>query len=128
MTSSVRGRTRWSLVLALLLVATALIGGGPAHAQDVGTEDASGCNVAVCIFLKGSGTTVDSWTTDGYASGYHCNYAHFWRNGSVTRSVYVCGTGTNTTTWNSPGTFSDGDELCNTWSGISGKPCKTIQA
>lgn len=118
----------WSVGLVTLLVAATLSYASPAEAQEVGTEAASGCNIDVCIFLDGSGLTVTKWRTTGTVSGYKCGYAYFWRNGSVIRSIYACGDGTVSATWNSPGTFSHGDELCNTWTVASGKPCATIYA
>lgn len=118
----------WRVVLLLLvLLATVLVRPGAAEAQ-VTTQDAQGCNGDVCIILKGSGTNVTSWRTTAGVSGYQCGYAYFWRNGSVIRTVYACGTGTLSTTWSSPGSFSDGDELCNSWSAASGYPCKYIIA
>lgn len=113
------------LLLPLALVATMLASAGPARAQ-VSTQDASGCNVNVCVFLQGSGLSVTSWRTTAYSSSYQCGYAYFWRNGGVTRTVYACGSGTVSVTWSSPGTFSHGDQLCNTWTIASGNPCKTI--
>lgn len=119
------GRRSWWLVLAF--VAT-VVQAGPAHAQEVGIEAASGCNIDVCIFLDGSGLTVTKWRTTGSVSGYQCGYAYFWRNGAVIRTIYACGSGTVSATWNSPGNFAHGDELCNTWTVASGTPCKTIYA
>lgn len=118
----------WYLLVCAVVLASSLAGAQAARAQEVGTEDASGCNIDVCIALEGTGLTVDRWRTTGYESGSHCNYVYFWRNDTIIRTHYVCGTGQLATSWNSPGSFSDGDVLCNTWSGISGKPCKTIHA
>lgn len=126
--SAVRPIYGWRTgVVILALIATALVASRPADAQ-VSTQDASGCNINVCIFLTGSGLTVDSWRTTAAVSGYKCGYAYFWRNGGVIRTIYACGDGTASATWSSPGTFSHGDELCNTWTIASGKPCKKIYA
>lgn len=102
-----------------------VLGGGPT------IQDASGCNDAVCIYLKGSGTYLSEWKTTATVSGSTCSYARFHRNGSVIRtSSTICssGSGTLVAIWDSPGYFSDGDKLCNSWYGISGYPCKYIQA
>lgn len=101
------------------------LGGGPT------TQDASGCNDNVCIYLKGSGLYLDEWRTSASVSSSTCSYARFHRNGSVIRtSSTVCSTGSGTLVaiWDNPGWFSDGDQLCNSWYGISGYPCKTIKS
>lgn len=103
----------------------------PDDPDAVTVSSATGCNVDVCIALTGSGLTVDKWETRGYVTGAQCSYARYLRNDSViATSGTVCSSGAGwlVSTWNNPGTFADGTILCNTWSGITGKPCKTVQA
>lgn len=98
---------------------------------DVSVQDASGCNGNVCIYLTGTGLVVDRWRTTAYVSSAKCVSASFWANGvRVRQSATYCtsGAGTISSTWNSPGPFADGTQACNSWSGVSGYPCKTIQS
>lgn len=91
--------------------------------------DASGCNGDVCIWLTGSGLYVDNWETRGYPDSYRCSYARFWRNGQViATSETACG-GSGTVFYSSYGSgwFADGTQLCNTWTNLAGKPCKTVR-
>lgn len=93
--------------------------------------DASGCNQNVCIVLTGTGTYLSKWRTTASVTSATCSYARFHRNDSVIRtSATICssGSGTLEAIWESPGYFTDGDKLCNSWNGISGYPCKYIEA
>lgn len=93
-------------------------------------DGANGCNQAVCISLSGSGTDVTDWLTNGNASKAMCTYAEFWENGSViATSNEQCGPANDlyTANWSNPGNFPVGASLCNTWSGLPGKPCETIE-
>jgi len=97
----------------------------------VGLLSASGCNQSVCIELIGTGLVVDRWRTTASVSSATCSQARFLRNGWVVRtSAPVCSSssGTLVAVWHGPGGFSHGDQLCNTWSGVAGKPCKTVKA
>jgi hypothetical protein len=90
---------------------------------------ASGCNVDVCIYLTGSGLTVDRWRTTGYVTSNECSRARFWANGSIVKaSSLFCpsSSGTLSATWESPGRFANGTQACNSWTNVTGYPCKTI--
>lgn len=93
-----------------------------------GQQDASGCNGDVCIWLTGSGLQIDNWETRGYPDPYRCSYAELWRNGQViATSNTVCGE-SGVVFYSSYGSsrFADGTQLCNTWTNLPGRPCKTI--
>ena len=101
----------------------------PDEPGTVGTMSASGCNIDVCIYLYGSGLTVDKWETTGTVTSSTCSYARFYADDTlIATSSTICssGSGTLKATWNNPGWFADGTQLCNSWSGISGYPCKTV--
>jgi hypothetical protein len=92
---------------------------------------ASGCNVDVCIYLTGSGLTVDRWRTTGYVRGGTCSRGRFWANGTLVKtSAQYCpsSAGTLSATWESPGRFSDPTQACNSWGNVTGYPCKTISS
>lgn len=95
----------------------------------VGAQDASGCNGSVCIYLAGSGLHVDSWRTRATTTSYTCTRPRYWRNGVIIRTgAQQCGpSGTKLYAGYGSGTFSHGDVLCNTWTNMPGKPCKTIR-
>ena len=96
---------------------------------DVALMSASGCNVDVCIYLTGSGLTVDQWRTTGYVTSNECSRARFWANGSIIKSSSLycpSSSGTLSTTWFSPGRFANGTQACNSWTNVTGYPCKTI--
>lgn len=98
--------------------------------SDASAMDAAGCNQNVCIALTGSGTYLSKWRTTATVTSSTCSYARFHRNDTVIRtSATICspGSGTLEAIWQSPGYFTDGDKLCNSWNGISGYPCKYIQ-
>lgn len=128
------GPTNDASTLPRTLAAAAVVAGAalalalsapPATAQ-VQPMGASGCNVNVCIDVDGSGLQVTNWRTTASTSTYRCEYAYFKRNGNVIKVLSDCGSGTLSANWSSPGWFSHGDKLCNTWSGISGQPCVTV--
>ena len=90
---------------------------------------ASGCNVDVCIYLTGSGLTVDRWRTTGYVTSNECSRARFWANGSIIKSSSLycpSSSGTLSATWDSPGRFANETQACNSWTNVTGFPCKTI--
>jgi hypothetical protein len=74
---------------------------------------------------------VSDWQTSVALSKSMCTTASFLVNGTLRASgVSQCGS-TNTelvSDWSSPGNFPNGSVLCNTWSGISGKPCETVHS
>lgn len=128
--SQVGSRNRMALWLALVaaLALVAVAASAPPATAQVSTMGAQGCNGSVCIDVDGSGLTVTNWRTTAAWSGYKCETAYFWRNSGVIRTQSGCGTNGASANWSSPGNFSDGDKLCNTWSDVSGKPCITIHA
>jgi len=102
-----------------------------ATADDVTPADWSECQVNVCIYVYGSGLTVDDWGTSLNFQSTGCTYANFWINGSLYARAWVCGTkGVTTTVWlaNTPLKFSGQADLCNTWTDYSGKPCASVHS
>lgn len=119
---------------ALLVVVTpslvvASVGASPTPAP-VNPDSASGCNQSVCIEVTGAGNHVTRWMTTAVLPSKICTFAEYWANGEL---VYVgntkCGSKGDEVSsyWSDPGDFSKGTQLCNTWSGITGKPCETIE-
>lgn len=101
----------------------------PDTSGEITILSASGCNYDVCIYLTGSGLTVDKWRTTGYVTSNECSRAKFWANGDLikTSSLYCPSTsGTLSVTWDNPGRFADGTKACNSWTNVTGYPCKTI--
>jgi hypothetical protein len=103
----------------------------PVPAIGIVPDSANGCSGAICIFVTGSGLHVSDWQTSVALSKSMCTTASFLVNGTLRASgVSQCGS-TNTelvSDWSSPGNFPNGSVLCNTWSGISGKPCETVHS
>lgn len=98
--------------------------------SDVGLASAQRCSGDVCIRVEGSGLTVDKWETWFDADAATCTRAYFWQDDTViATSDWTCSDGPArfTSTWNSPGTFPDGTQLCNTWANATGKPCVEIR-
>jgi hypothetical protein len=92
-------------------------------------DSANGCSGAICIFVTGSGLHVSDWQTSVALSKSMCSTASFLVNGVLWASgVNTCGSAGDllVSDWESPGNFANGTVLCNTWSGISGKPCETV--
>ncbi len=59
-----------------------------------------------------------------------CTVAKYWADGVLVYEGNIkCGSsgGHVFSYWSDPGYFVAGTELCNTWTGISGRPCETIQ-
>jgi len=91
-------------------------------------SSASGCNLDVCIYLRGSGLHVDRWRTTARPTGYTCSYAAYWVRGVIeTTSNTICGDSGDifVSIWDDEW-FLDGTVVCNTWVHIAGKPCKKI--
>lgn len=99
------------------------------------TMDASGCNKRVCIILQsenGSGPKITYWgtTANNLENKYVCTYAAFWVAGKVDGTTpSACDDFDEWQAYNKtmPRTFADGTQLCNTWVGFAGKPCKEVQ-
>ena len=136
-TRAVRLRSRLLVGLAavLIVIATASLGWvSAAGASQISSSSlpasASGCNQRVCIHVTGTGTHVTRWSTTAVLPSSMCTFAEYWANGVL---VYVgntkCGSAGDEVSsyWPDPGSFSVGTQLCNTWTGIAGKPCETIE-
>ena len=94
-------------------------------------DSANTCNGSVCIFVTGSGLNVSDWTTTVSLSRSQCSTASFLVNGVVWASgINTCGSAGDelVSDWSSPGNFANGTVLCNTWSGIAGRPCATVHS
>lgn len=120
---------------ALLAIVAAPLGWAPGAAASpnqtwIAPLTASGCNQQVCIYVTGSGTRVTWWSTTAVLPSSECSVAKYWANGVL---VYdgnsKCGSaGTEVSSyWPDPGYFSAGTQLCNTWTGVPGKPCETVE-
>jgi hypothetical protein len=94
-------------------------------------RDANGCNNNVCIDITGSGAHVAWWDTQAFGNA-GCIYAHFLVNGGqISQAGPFCSNGQQGVyfdNWPADRWFNNGDQLCNTWSRISGKPCETIES
>lgn len=95
-------------------------------------DDSSGCNPFTtphtCIYLTGSGLTLDDWATSSDITA-NCGQAFFEVNGAVR--------GYSEQTCEGPGYyFSDGgrwlfgytSKVCNFWHGGRGLPCETVHS
>lgn len=95
----------------------------------LGPLSASGCNDSVCIDLQGSGSKVDDWETTAWASAYVCTEADYWANDVLEQqgtTQCVQGGTELVSDWDNT-SWPNGTVLCNTWPGISGRPCETIE-
>lgn len=90
----------------------------------------SGCNGDVCIEVTGKGLKVDKWYTAAYAPGTSdiCAEPVFWVDGDIDYIGYeVCGTLLEA--WDDePEYFENHTQLCNTWTGVAGRPCATVHS
>jgi hypothetical protein len=89
------------------------------------------CSGSVCIYVVGTGLTVSNWTTTAVLSKTMCSTARYLDDGVViATSGSTCGTSGEqlASDWPSPGSFPNGTQLCNTWSGVSGEPCITVHS
>ena len=93
-------------------------------------DSASGCNFDVCIEVIGSGLQVDNWNTFAYPTGYQCSFAAYWEDGEIAfTGEEICSDGLlETFASDFDGLFDDGEQVCNTWVAIPGKPCETIHS
>jgi hypothetical protein len=94
-------------------------------------DSANGCSSSVCIYVTGTGLHVSDWTTSVALSRSMCSTASFLVNGVLRASgVNQCGGAGDelVSDWSSPGNFPNGTVLCNTWSGVAGKPCETVHS
>ncbi len=124
-----------SSVPALVLVASSLVlaltpASAASAAPSISPQTASGCNQSVCIYVEGSGTRVTYWSTTAALPTSMCTVAKYWANGVlVYEGNTKCGSSGRQvfSYWSDPGYFAAGTVLCNTWTGISGRPCETIE-
>lgn len=91
---------------------------------------ASGCNGDVCIDLQSSGSLITDWETTAYAAKATCTYADFWANGTLEAQTgsQCVSAGTELRADLKDVSFPSGTRLCNTWPGISGEPCETVES
>jgi hypothetical protein len=102
-----------------------------APAIHIQPDSANGCSGAICIAITGSGLHVSDWTTSVVIPRTMCSSASFFANGVlVAVGSNTCGTSGDqlVADWSSPGNFANGTVLCNTWTGVSGKPCETVHS
>lgn len=129
------GGARASSVAALVVVASSLVltfvpASAATAAPSISPQTASGCNQDVCIYVEGSGTQVTYWSTTAALPASMCTVAKYWANGVlVYEGNTKCGSsGAQVFSyWSNPGYFAAGTVLCNTWTGVPGKPCETIE-
>jgi hypothetical protein len=133
-----------ALAAGLLIIAVGALTAGAASAStpDAGVtgaapgfgvipDSANGCNGPVCIYVTGTGLHVSDWSTSLALSRSMCSTASFLVNGVLWASgVNECGSAGDelVSDWSDPGNFPNGTVLCNTWSGVSGKPCETVHS
>lgn len=106
-----------------------------AVAEDrITTQDASGCDLTdwpptVCIYVLGDSTYIQSWDTSYSKRSYGCHFAAYWQGSTIIATTNsVCGNGPFWAYWHPMRDFSNGVQLCNTWSQDSGRPCIRIVA
>jgi hypothetical protein len=126
------------LILAVGALTTGAVSASPpapatAAVPSIGIhpDSANGCSGAICIYITGSGLHVSDWATSVALSKSMCSTASFYANGVlIGLGLNTCGSsGTQLLSdWSNPGNFANGTVLCNTWSGVSGKPCETIHS
>lgn len=116
-------------------VASAVVHGGAAKpaitASGALPASASGCNQDVCIDVEGSGTRVDTWSTQAFGNVGCTEAFYYWHEGDW-EAPQICPDTSDPGVywWNSGpiGTYPNGDELCNAWMNIKGFPCIFIKA
>ena len=103
----------------------------PVPSTGILPPSANGCSGPVCIFVTGTGLHVSDWATSLSLSRSMCSTASFLVDGVLWASgVNQCGASGDelVSDWSDPGNFPNGTVLCNTWSGVSGKPCETVHS
>jgi hypothetical protein len=114
----------------LLMPSAATAGALNAPSGTVAPLSASGCNSSVCINVQGSGSEVSDWETTAWASTYVCTQANYWADYVLVHqgSTQCVRAGTELVSdWRNL-SFPNGTVLCNTWPGIAGEPCETIES
>ena len=92
---------------------------------------ASGCNSDVCIYVDGSGTSVNYVDSYAYPTQYVCTWASVYVNNSLyADSDNICIEGQNGASgeayFGMNQSFSKGTVICTTWHNIPGRPCETV--
>ncbi len=128
------GAVRSSIAVLPLLASSLVLAVAPASAASaapsISPQTASGCNQYVCIYVEGSGTQVTYWSTTAALPHSMCTVANYWADGVlVYEGNTKCGSsgGQVSSYWSNPGHFAVGTQLCNTWTGIAGKPCEVVE-
>lgn len=124
----------WAAAAVVLVAVAVPVGWAGAAASSAPTPSvpltASGCNQRVCIYVTGSGTLVTWWSTTAALPSSMCTFAKYWANGVlVYEGNTKCGSsGAEVHSyWADPGYFAAGIVVCNTWVGVPGKPCETVE-
>ena len=121
-----------SFVLTCALAATLPVGLLPAAES---SASASGCSSNVCIYINGSGTTVNYITSTVTPNGTITTSGAVGIANSSGTILVDHGLGshrlvsghTYSYTWNKPNfSFKKGDIVCTLWPDIPGIPCETI--
>jgi len=88
---------------------------------------ASGSNQNVYISLQGSGLHVSRWYTSAWSPTGRCTRAEYWFAG-VVRGVghLVCNYPYDSAGLENGLTFKTSIQLCNTWTGVKGKPGEQV--
>lgn len=94
---------------------------------------ADGCNAKVCIYVQGSGLKVENWGTRAVAGRGQVIYPIWW---TPYNTVFLTGKAVTVPYDAAPESagvslgynFPNNAQLCNTWSGVSGKPCITVHS
>lgn len=133
-------RFRLGVVSSAALISALVVGSPwfvptvPAGASSSGSSlsplTAGGCNGHVCIYIKSSTTWVTYWRTTALLPSSMCSVAKYWANGNlIYEGNTKCGSAGETVSsyWTYPGFFAAGTELCNTWTGVTGKACETVE-
>lgn len=111
------------LLLAMMLSAAIVV-------VTPSTADAalkSACSGDVCEQVTYSGGKVTEWKASVYpGGGYNCRTAVYVRNGGVTASRRVCGSGTLVAYAPTPFNVGSGSTLCAYFVDESGYPCVKI--
>lgn len=118
-----------SLVVAMPWVAPT-VAGASASPLSALPQSAGGCNQSICINVEGSGTKVTRWSTSATLPTTMCSFADYWANGVVVDvgTLKCASAGSSVSSyWPEPGNFAVGTQVCNTWTGIAGRPCETIE-
>lgn len=115
---------RWGQVLATATVLST-IPAVPTAVAAAAPLTASSCDGHVCIYVNGNGSV---WQTTAGLTRATCTYADFWVNDvlEVQTGTQCVPAGTELRSDWDDASFPSDTQLCNTWPGIPGEPCETI--